>query len=116
MIEKIKNLDDFKEEDSVFFLENLPADSYKTHKVIIDQLNTKILKVLNDVSFERLLASLFGIYNSGCEVPFKFIFQIDALEKDFLKKLSPVSLFNLAKILSSKNQLSEDMGRNIIDL
>ena len=54
MIEKIKNLDDFKEEDSVFFLENLPADSYKTHKVIIDQLNTKILKVQVEGVYELL--------------------------------------------------------------
>ena len=54
--------------------------------------------------------------NAECEIPFNFIYALDNISKEFLKKLSPYTLYQLSTILSSKQMLSEDMGKNIIEM
>jgi hypothetical protein len=116
MLDRAGNLEDVSPADLFYFLENLPAGCYSTHKQLIQNTLERASKIMSDVSSEKLLGLLFGLYNSGAEIPFNVIYYVDLLPRDFLRKLSPVTLNHLAKILSEKKVLSEDMGKNLIEV
>ena len=116
MMLKLIKIDDVAENDIFYILEHLPAGSYKSHREIIDQMLMKVFPILAEVSSDKLISAFFGIYNSGGEIPFKLVLQLDGVSKEFLKKLSPETLCSLGKILAAKKMLSEDLGRNLIDV
>ncbi|OMJ70022.1 hypothetical protein SteCoe_32111 [Stentor coeruleus] len=116
MLDRAGNLEDINPLDLFYILENLPVGCNKTHKQFIENTLIRVYDVLPDMSSEKLLGLLFGLYNSGAEIPFNVIYYIDLLPKEFLKKSPPITLNRLAKILSEKGVLSEDIGNNIIEV
>ncbi|OMJ84997.1 hypothetical protein SteCoe_13768 [Stentor coeruleus] len=116
MLDRAGNLEDVSPLDLLYFLENLPAGCYNTHEQLIKNTLERVYDIIPKISSEKLLGLLFGLYNSGAEIPFNIIYYVDLMPKDFLKKLSSVTLTHLAKILSEKMVLSEDMGKNIIEV
>ena len=116
MLSKLTGTQDLSDKELFTVLENLPAGAYKTHKVLIDEILARVQPGLPSISSEKLIAGVFGLHNAECVIPFKLVYYVDSIPKDFLKKLSPGSLFQLSQILASNQMLSEETGRSIIEV
>ena len=116
MLRRLGEIQELSDSEVSLLLENLPEGSYSTHKAKIDELLVRFQSSLPRISSEKLIAGVFGLHHSECAIPFKLVYSIDSLPKDFLKKLSPDSLFRLSKILGSNQMLSEEIGKTIIDV
>lgn len=116
MLSQLNSLNELTETDLFVILENLPLNSYQEHSQTIQNIISRIKSTLPETSSEKVIAAVFGMQNAGCSLPFRFTYYIDSIPKDFLKKLSPPTLYQLCRILSEKNMLSEETGKNIIDV
>jgi hypothetical protein len=114
-LSRIKSLNEFEDHELIYLLENLPPGCYQDYKPIIDEIITRITKVLPEINYKTLLSGLFGLHTSGAKIPFSYIYNIDNIDKRFMKKLSPTFLSKILNVLSETNNLSEKIAKNIVE-
>jgi hypothetical protein len=116
MMSKLTDISEIPSNDLCYIIENLPVNCNSTHGPLIKKIMEKMQPVLPELSSESLIACFFGLSNAGYEIPFRLVYHIDKVSKEFLKKLSPETLSSLGTILSQKKMMSEELMKSIIDV
>ena len=99
---------------SVF--ESLPEAAFALNPVAVSRLISTLFPANMELSSARVLASIHKFYQIKAPVPFALTVRIAALGRDFLKRLHPVSLYDVLRLACEQRCLTVGMVRTIWEM
>ena len=92
-------------------LECFPKNSYKDHKVFIDQVMKNSLDLVPLSSPDYILQSIRNIDKIGSKVPYKYLGYFESISSDCLKNYSNFEFFEIYWILCKNNMISHELSK-----
>jgi hypothetical protein len=97
-------------------LDALPNNCYSDHKEKVDHIISKIYDRPLQTYPDRAIQALFSLNAIGAPIPIELVYEIDSLTRDYLRRISPVSLYQIAEMLCKQNILSEQIAKEIMEI
>lgn len=103
--------------DQLFMVfESLPEAAFSVNSSAVSKLISTLFAVNSRLSSARVLASLHKFYHIKAPVPFSLTVRVAALGKDFLKRLHPVSLYDVLRLACEQRCLTVGMVRTVWEM
>ena len=94
-------------------LESLPEAAFDLNPAAVSTLVTTLFPANSSFSSARVLSALHKFYQIKAPIPFPLAVGISALGKDFLKRLHPVSLYDVLRLVCEKRCLTVNILKMI---